>query len=78
MIVQTGIVLFSCAAIWFVGRREDWKRWGYIFGLCSQPFWFITVIKNEQWGILLLTIWYTYSWAQGIYNYWIIEDETNT
>lgn len=75
MIVQTGIVLFSCLAIWFVGRREDWKRWGYIFGLCSQPFWFITVIKNEQWGILLLTIWYTYSWSQGIYNYWIIEDD---
>ena len=66
-----GIVLFGGSAIWFVGGKEKWKRWGYILGLCTQPFWFWTAIENRQWGVLILSIWYTYSWLQGIYNYWI-------
>ena len=68
---QIWIMLFGCSAVWFVGRTEHWKRWGYIFGLCSQPAWFYTTIVNEQYGITLLSFWYTYSWGQGVYNYWI-------
>lgn len=70
-ICQIGILIFGCSAVWFVGRKERWKRWGYILGLCSQPFWFWTTITHEQYGIALLSLWYTYSWGQGIYNYWI-------
>ena len=70
-ITDIGIILFGCSAIWFVGRKEKWGRWGYIFGLCSQPFWFWTSIVNEQYGIMILSLWYTYSWIQGIYNFWI-------
>ena len=68
---QLGILLFGCPAIWFVGRKEDWKRWGYILGMCSQPFWFYTSISKGQWGIAVLSLWYLYSWSQGVYNYWI-------
>lgn len=68
---QLGIMFFGASAIWFVGRREDWRRWGYIFGLLSQPFWIYPSIVNEQWGILVMTLFYTYSWCQGIYNFWI-------
>jgi hypothetical protein len=68
---QVGILLFGIPAIWFVGRKEKWKRLGYIFGLCSQPFWMYASITNKQWGIFILTLFYTYSWIQGIYNYWI-------
>lgn len=70
---QIGILIFGCSAVWFVGRREKWKRWGYILGLCSQPFWFYTTITHGQYGIALLSLWYTYSWGQGVYNYWIKE-----
>jgi len=71
IICQTWIVIFGCSAIWFVGRLEQWKRWGYILGLISQPAWVYTTIKHDQWGIFLLSLFYTYSWGQGVYNYWI-------
>lgn len=70
-LIQISLLLFSGTAIWFIGRKEKWKRWGYIFGLLGQPFWFIETIKNEQWGMFFLCLWYTYSWGQGIWNYWI-------
>ncbi len=68
---QLMIVLLGCSAIWFVSRKEQWKKWGYILGLCSQPFWFYTSISNEQWGIVALSCFYSYSWMMGIYNYWV-------
>jgi len=70
-IAQIGILLFGCSAVWFVSRKEKWMRWGYILGVLSQPFWLWTSITHEQWGIAILSAWYTYSWSMGIYNYWI-------
>jgi len=72
-ISQIWILVFGCSAVWFVGRLEKWRRWGYILGLLSQPAWLYTSIVHEQWGIALLSVWYTYSWGQGVYNYWIKE-----
>jgi len=71
------VMLFICGAgaIWLVSRKEDWKRWGYIVGMCGQPFWLITAWHNQQWGIIVLTLFYAYSWGQGIYFYWIKKDE---
>ena len=68
---QIMILIFSCSSIWLVNRREEWKRYGYIVGLLGQPFWFYETYTKEQYGILILTIFYTYSWSMGIYNYWI-------
>jgi len=68
---QIGIAIFGAAAIWLVGRKEHWRRWGYICGMCSQPFWYWTTAKNGQWAIFALSLFYTYSWAQGVWNYWI-------
>jgi hypothetical protein len=70
-ICQIWIVVFGCAAVWMVGRRESWKKWGYVLGLCSQPAWIYTTWKSEQWGILIVAVWYTYAWGHGAYNYWI-------
>ena len=71
MIVQIFIFIFGCSAIWFVSRKEEWKRWGYILGLCGQPFWIYSFWNTDQWGMFALTLFYTYSWGQGVYNYWI-------
>ncbi len=68
---QAGIVIFGASAVYLVGRTDKWKRWGYVLGLCAQPFWFYTTWQAEQWGIFAISIWYAYSWANGIYNYWI-------
>lgn len=72
---QIWIGLCGCSAIWFVSRREKWSRWGYILGFLSQPAWIYTTVANEQYMITLLSFWYAYSWAQGIYNFWIRKDD---
>ena len=64
LIAQIWIVVFGIPSIWLISRIESWKRWGYIIGLCSQPAWWYTAIKNEQHGVLILCIWFTYSWIQ--------------
>lgn len=46
---QIVIPILGCTAIWLVGRKEEWKRWGYIFGMLSQPFWLIETAMNKQW-----------------------------
>ena len=74
-IPQIGILLFGCSAIWLIGRKEEWRKWGYLLGLCGQPFWMWTSIANEQWGIFALTFWYTYSWSQGCWNFTL--DDSN-
>lgn len=71
MINQIFIFVFGALAIWLVSRTEKWRRWGYIFGLCGQPFWFWTTVTTEQWGMVALCAFYTYSWGQGVWNYWI-------
>lgn len=65
--IQIIIFVISSSAVWLVSRKEEWSKWGYVLGLIGQPFWFITTIHNEQWGMVLLCLFYTYSWAQGIW-----------
>ncbi|MFW6219639.1 MAG: hypothetical protein ACOC33_02220 [bacterium] len=71
IILEIGLFLFGASAIWFISRKEKWKKWGYIFGAIGQPFWMITALNNNQWGIFMLSIFYFYSWSQGIWFYWL-------
>ena len=64
---QIWIALFGASAMWFISRPEPWAAWGFLLGLIAQPAWFYTTIKHKQWGITVLSIFYTYSWVQGIY-----------
>jgi hypothetical protein len=68
---QIGIFALGCPAIWLVSRREKWRRWGYILGLASQGFWFYSSIKHEQWGIAVMSVFYTYAWGLGVWDFWI-------
>ena len=70
VISQILLLVSGASAIWFLTRKEEWKRWGFIIGILGQPFWLYSAITNDQWGIIALTIFYTYSFAQGIYFYW--------
>lgn len=67
MFNQIMIFILGAPALWLLGRPESWSKYGFILGLVAQPFWYITVIQNHQYGILLLNLCYTYSWCQGIY-----------
>jgi hypothetical protein len=71
-ITQIGIVFFGPLAIFLVSCKEEkTRRWGYVCGCLSQPFWFWTAIINEQWGILILSFFYAFSWMRGVWNFWI-------
>lgn len=63
-IAQIGISLLGPSAIFLVSRKN---RWGFVFGMAAQPFWIVTALHNHQWGILMITVIYTYSWGYGIY-----------
>lgn len=73
MIEQILIFIFSCSSIWFLSRPEKWKRCGYLIGILGQPFWIKTSIENKQYGILFVSIFFCYSYAQGIWYFWIKE-----
>ena len=52
-LANVGIVIFGTAAIWLIGRPESLRRWGYICGALTQPFWIYLAIKYQMWGVLL-------------------------
>lgn len=72
MIEQIGIAFFGVIAVWLSqDSRPQWCRWACIFGLCSQPFWFMAAWKAEQWGILFLCFLYAASWLRGVKTHWL-------
>jgi hypothetical protein len=70
-ISQIALVVVGPVVIWLLAQKKHWMRWGYIIGLCHQPFWFYTSIYNRQWGLIVLSSIYTACYLIGIYNYWI-------
>ncbi len=72
LISQIGISILGITAIILVAKKN---KWGFVFGLMSQPFWFITSYLNKQWGILLLSVVYTFSWCLGIYEWFYKKKE---
>jgi len=72
MINQICIAVFGIAAVWLSqDSRPSLQKWASVFGLISQPFWYIAAIQTGQWGILILSVFYTIAWMRGFYNYWI-------
>lgn len=69
---QIGIAMFGVIAVWLSqDKNEARRKYGPVFGLCSQPFWFYSSYIAGQWGIFFLSMLYTYSWTKGIKTYWI-------
>lgn len=72
MIEQIMIAFTGVPAIWLTQqKREDWKKYACLFGMAGQPFWIYSTFTSEQWGIFILTGFYTYSWWIGVYKHWI-------
>ncbi len=70
-ISQICIFVFGILGILLVAKKN---KWGFVLGLLSQPFWFITSFVHGQWGVFFLSIGYTLSWAYGIY-VWFFKDK---
>jgi hypothetical protein len=61
---QIAILLFSCSSIFALSNKK--YKLGFILGLCGQPFWFYTSYQSNQWGIFLVSIWFTISHINGL------------
>lgn len=73
-ICQTVIVTLGVVNAWLMSRPEkNIRRYGYILGLAAEPAWFYTTITHRQFGMTVLTTWYTLTVIQGIYLHWFKE-----
>ena len=69
-ISQVGVGILGVIAIILISRKN---KWGFVFGLVSQPFWFATTIINRQWGVFILSVVYAGCWIYGIH-LWFFKD----
>jgi hypothetical protein len=69
-IIQIIILVLSGLAVWLVSHsKARVRKWGYVAGLAGQPFWLFTTVQHEQWGLVVLSGWYTEAWARGVINF---------
>ena len=66
---QVAIVVLGGGSTWVLSRKGEWRKWGYLLGLLSEPFWLYTMVVAKQWALLPLVGWYTYSWSCGVLNH---------
>ena len=65
VVSQVVIGGLGLATIFLVTSQEEAvRRLAPPLGLLAQPFWYWTSYSNEQWGILVLSLLYTFRWAQ--------------
>lgn len=72
IIAQTGIALCGATAV-RLSQDESAarRRWSSVLGLCGQPFWIVETAINHQWGVLAMTLLYTWSWGKGFWSNWV-------
>jgi len=67
---QVAIFVLSIAAGMLVTfKQDDIRRWGYVVGLASEPFWFWSAYDAGQWGIFGVCVMWTIVWAVGVWNH---------
>lgn len=72
LLSQAWITLTGATALYLVNcKRDRVRRWGCIFGICSQPAWYIQMAIHGQWLMLPVYTLYTGAWLLGIYNNWL-------
>ena len=70
---QVAIAVTGVLAIWMSQSPSERARFAApFFGLLGQPFWMYTTFVAEQWGIFILTFFYTLAWARGAWRVYTI------
>lgn len=69
--VQAVILLSGAFAIWLtqLGSLKA-SRAACLIGLVGQPFWLYATYSAGQWGMFLLSVFYTGAWLMGVRTYW--------
>ena len=74
MISQAIIALTGLLSIYLVQNPSGrYYKWGCVFGVIGQPFWVVESLKDNQAGVLLLSVVYTFVWGKSFYKLWIKE-----
>ncbi len=68
VLAQGGIFIGAMAVL----ALGSGSRWGFVLGLCVQPFWFYTAIRHRQWGIVAASVIYATGWALGVYRNFLL------
>ena len=65
---QFMMMICSAISIWaFAGTK--YKRLGFIAGLIGQPMWIYTTFEAGQWGMFLVSVWFSINPVRGLWNY---------
>jgi len=62
-----GVTAIRCSQ----DHRPQYQKLAPIFGLLGQPFWFIAMIKSQQWGVVVLCCFYTMAWWKGFARWYL-------
>ncbi len=63
ILICSGVSIFL-----FASRNRKHRFIGFIIAVCGQPFWWHTSWAHGQWGIFILSIWFTLNHLRGIWN----------
>ena len=66
VVSQIGIIILGAISVILIAEKN---KWGFVFGLLTQPFWFTTSLVNHQWGVFVASLIYTVVWIYGIYKW---------
>jgi hypothetical protein len=66
-ISQIIISVLGCSGIFLISRPEKWSKYGFCCGAIAEPFWLYTLFIHHQYCIIPLSLFYFYSYNQGIY-----------
>jgi hypothetical protein len=67
--VQIAIVVGTGLTAYLVGsKNRAVRRVGFVFGVTTQPFWFLASYWSGQWGVCLTCFWYVYCHGRGFVN----------
>lgn len=70
-LLQGYITLTACVAIYLLTLDVPCSRWGFIVGFAAQPAWLYETSASGQFGMLLVSIFFTWAYGQGIWNFWL-------
>lgn len=63
------LLLLGLLSIYFLSSEDiKYLKYGFIFGLCAEPFWLYSSITTGQWSITILVCVYTVCHIRGLIN----------
>lgn len=60
---QANILITDMSCSYLSGSKATkWRRFAGAIGIAAQPFWIAAAWIDHQWGLLLLSFWYSVMW----------------